>query len=164
MANVTTSENMKKIILQAEIAGVLNDLLVRSHVDNVLVTNADGTHGLLSEKLATMIVDINLKANSTDVTQEITAANDALYNRIMGITDEDGTAVKDAYDTLKEVANYLTEHGSVVEGFTTDISGLKTAVQELQTNMTKVEKSDINGNVKVNGQEVKVYEHPETLK
>ena len=162
MANVTTSENMKMIILQAEIAGVLNDLLVRSHVDNVLVTKEDGSQILLSEKLAEMIAAINLKANSTDVTAEITAANDALYNRIMGITAEDGATVEEAYDTLKEVANYLKEHGSVVQGFTTDISDLKTAVEALQTGMTKVEKSDINGNVKVNGAEVPVYEHPET--
>ena len=160
--NVVENENMKMIILQAEIEGVLHDLLVRSHVDNVLATKEDGTKILLSEKLAEMIAAINLKANSADVTQEITDANNALYNRIMGITAEDGATVEEAYDTLKEVANYLKEHGSVVQGFTTDISDLKAAVEALQTGMTKVEESSTNGNIVVNGQEKKVYTHPET--
>ena len=77
-------------------------------------------------------------------------------------TAEDGATVNEAYDTLKEVAEYLTAHGDVVQGFTTDIAGLKTAVEALQSGMTKVEHSDTNGNVKVDGAEVVVYQHPAT--
>lgn len=157
----TTSEQMKMVILQGEINGVLTDLMARSHVDNVIVEEG-GQQKSLSAKLAEIVAAINLKASSATVATDIQNANDALYNRIMGITAEDGTTVNAAYDTLKEVADYLAAHGDVVQGFTTDISGLKTAVSALQTGMTKVEHSDTNGNVKVDNAEVVVYQHPAT--
>lgn len=160
--SITTSANMKKVVFQGEVNGVLTDLMALSHVDNVIYEKPDGSKIALSEKLAEIIAEIALKADSTDVTADIKAANDALYNKIMGITAEDGTTVNEAYDTLKEVANYLTEHGTVVQGFTSDISDLKTAVQALQQAVITVEKSDTNGNVKVNGNEVQVYKHPDT--
>lgn len=159
--SITTSANMKKAIFQQEINGVLYDLLALTHVDNVIFENSDGTKVALSEKLAEIIAAVALKADSTAVTSEIEAANNALYKRIMGLANDD-TTVNEAYDTLKEVADYLTAHGDVVQGFTTDIADLKTAVQTLQTGMTKVEKSDTNGNVKVDGAEVQVYVHPST--
>lgn len=157
----TTSDKMKMVIFQDEVNGVLTDLMARSHVDNVIYEEG-GQQKALSTKLAEIIAAIALKANSADVTAEIKAADDALYNKIMGITAEDGTTVNEAYDTLKEVAEYLTAHGDVVQGFTTDIAGLKTAVEALQSGMTQVEHSDTNGNVKVDGAEVVVYQHPAT--
>lgn len=157
----TSSEKMKMVILQGEVNGVLTDLMARSHVDNVIYEEG-GVQKALSEKLAEVIAAVALKADSDDVTKDIKTANDALYNKIMGITAEDGATVNEAFDTLKEVADYLAEHGSVVQGFTNDISGLKSTVEALQTGMTKVEKSETNGNVKVNGEEVVVYQHPET--
>ena len=157
----TTSEKMKMVIFQDEVNGVLTDLMARSHVDNVIFEEG-GKQIALSTKLAEIIAAIAAKADSTAVTADIKAANDALYNKIMGITAEDGATVNEAYDTLKEVAEYLTAHGEVVQGFTTDIANLKKTVETLQTGMTKVEKSDTNGNVKVDGAEVVVYQHPAT--
>lgn len=157
----TTSEKMKMVIFQDEVNGVLTDLMARSHVDNVIFEEG-GKQIALSTKLAEIIATIAAKADSTAVTADIKAANDALYNKIMGITAEDGATVNEAYDTLKEVAEYLTAHGEVVQGFTTDIANLKKTVETLQTGMTKVEKSDTNGNVKVDGAEVVVYQHPAT--
>ncbi len=157
----TTSDKMKMVIFQDEVNGVLTDLMARSHVDNVIYEEG-GQQKALSTKLAEIIAAIALKADSATVTDDIKAANDALYNKIMGITAEDGTTVNEAYDTLKEVAEYLTAHGDVVQGFTNDIAGLKTAVETLQSGMTKVEHSDTNGNVKVDGAEVVVYQHPAT--
>lgn len=159
--SITTSANMKKAIFQQEINGVLYDLLALTHVDNVIFENDDGTKVALSEKLAEIIAAVALKADSTAVTSEIEAANNALYKRIMGLANDD-TTVNEAYDTLKEVADYLTAHGDVVQGFTADIADLKTTVRTLQTGMTKVEKSNTNGNVKVDGNEVQVYVHPST--
>lgn len=159
--SITTSENMKKVVFQAEVNGVLTDLLALTHVDNVIYEK-DGVKVALSEKLAEIISAVAAKADSTDVASDIKTANDALYNKIMGITADDGTTVNEAYDTLKEVADYLAGHGTVVQGFTDDISGLKTAVADLQKGVQKVEKSDTNGNVKVDGNEVTVYTHPAT--
>ena len=155
----TTSDKMKMVIFQDEVNGVLTDLMARTHVDNVIYEEG-GKQIALSEKLASLIATVAAKADSAAVTADIKTATDNLYNKIMGITAEDGTPVAEAYDTLKEVANYLTEHGSVVQGFTNDISGLKKSVEDLKTGMTKVEKSDTNGNVKVDGAEVVVYQHP----
>lgn len=155
----TKSDKLKQVIFQEEIDGVLTDLMARTHVDNVIYEEG-GKQIALSEKLASLIATVAAKADSAAVTADIKTATDNLYNKIMGITAEDGTPVTEAYDTLKEVANYLTEHGSVVQGFTNDISGLKKSVKDLKTGMTKVEKSDTNGNVKVDGAEVVVYQHP----
>lgn len=157
----TTSEKMKMVIFQDEVNGVLTDLMARSHVDNVIFEEG-GKQIALSTKMAEIIAAIAVKADSANVTAEIKAANDALYNKIMGITAEDGTTVNETFDTLKEIAEYLTTHGEVVQGFTTDIANLKKTVETLQTGMTKVEKSDTNGNVKVDGAEVVVYQHPAT--
>lgn len=155
----TKSNKLKQVIFQEEIDGALTDLMARTHVDNVIYEEG-GKQIALSEKLASLIATVAAKADSAAVTADIKTATDNLYNKIMGITAEDGTPVAEAYDTLKEVANYLTEHGSVVQGFTNDISGLKKSVEDLKTGMTKVEKSDTNGNVKVDGAEVVVYQHP----
>lgn len=155
----TKSDKLKQVIFQEEIDGVLTDLMARTHVDNVIYEEG-GKQIALSEKLASLIATVATKADSNNVTADIKTATDNLYNKIMGITAEDGAPVAEAYDTLKEVANYLTEHGSVVQGFTNDISGLKKSVEDLKTGMTKVEKSDTNGNVKVDGAEVVVYQHP----
>lgn len=155
----TKSDKLKQVIFQEEIDGVLTDLMARTHVDNVIYEEG-GKQIALSEKLASLIATVATKADSNNVTADIKTATDNLYNKIMGITAEDGAPVAEAYDTLKEVANYLTEHGSVVQGFTNDISGLKKSVEDLKTGMTKVEKSDTNGNVKVDGAEAVVYQHP----
>ena len=155
----TKSDKLKQVIFQEEIDGVLTDLMARTHVDNVIYEEG-GKQIALSEKLASLIATVAAKADSDDVTADIKTATDNLYNKIMGITAEDGAPVAEAYDTLKEVANYLTEHGSVVQGFTNDISGLKKSVEDLKNGMTKVGKSDTNGNVKVDGAEVVVYQHP----
>lgn len=157
----TTSAQMKQVIFQDEINGVLTDLMARSHVDNIIYEEG-GQQIALSAKLASMIAAIAAKADSTAVASDIQTATNNLYNRIMGITGEEGDTVAAAYDTLKEVAQYLTDHGSVVAGFTSDISGLQTAVQTLQNTMTAVEHSETNGNVKVNNEEVQVYRHPDT--
>lgn len=159
--SITTSANMKKAIFQQEIGGVLYDLLALTHVDNVIFENTDGSKVALSEKLAEIIAAVALKADSADVTEEITTANNALYKKIMGLANDD-TTVNEAYDTLKEVADYLTAHGDVVQGITTDIAGLKNTVQTLQAGMTQVEHSTTNGNIKVDGEEVQVYTHPST--
>ena len=78
-------------------------LYTSSHVDNVIYEEG-GQQKALSAKLAEIIAAVALKADSTAVTADIKAANDALYNKIMGITAEDGATVNEAYDTLKEVA------------------------------------------------------------
>jgi phage-related protein len=160
MATITTTANMKTVLLQAEIAGKLESLLAITNTDNVYYKDGD-SEVKLTAKLAEIIASISSLPTDSNVDTKIKTATDTLYNKIMGTTDGT-TTVNEAYDTLKEVADYLTEHGSVVQGFTNDISSLKDSVKALQDGMTKVEASDTNGNVKVNGEEVSVYRHPAT--
>lgn len=158
---ITTTAGMRAVLLQAEISGQLEKLLAITNTDNVYYKDGE-TEVKLTAKIAEIIASIASLPTSSGVTAEIETATTNLYNQIMGITAEDGTPVKEAFDTLKEVANYLDAHGDVVQGFTTDINGLKTAVETLQTGMTQVEASETNGNIKVDGAEVTVYTHPAT--
>ena len=229
---------IKKVLLSKKISGVIYDIFPKTSAD--VVAYGESTVAAALAEFATGLANVYTKSESDAA---IKASADALYNKIMGITEEEGSTVAEAYDTLKEVAAWIDEHGEVAAAFTTDIAALKTAVgvapaegvegsgllkamadaqaaiesnngdiEELQTavdnlevavgdansglvkqvadletavdtlettvgdensglvkqvadlekNMTVVEESETNGNVKVNGEEVTVYTHPET--
>lgn len=231
---------IKKVLLSKKIDGVIYDIFPKTSAD--VVTYGEST---VAATLAQFATDLSNVYTKTDADSAIKASSDALYNKIMGITAEDGTTVDEAFDTLKEVAAWIKEHeGDIVAGFTTDINALKTAVgvapaegvegsgllkamadvqaavasndediadldeavtaletavgdansglvkamadaqaaiTALQTTVgdensglvkrvadleavgsTKVEASETNGNIKVDGEEVVVYTHPET--
>lgn len=108
--------DIKRFLFTSKINGVLHDVMAVSDTTNVRVYKTDGTYTMLSDEL-------------TKLANSITSANDELYNKIMGFTDSDKT-IDEAYDTLKEVAAYLEEHGDVVTGFATAISALQNKVGE----------------------------------
>lgn len=95
MANVA-----KKAILRALVEGVLTDLMVKTQADNVYL---DG-NTTLAAKLSEMITAINERAKSTDVTAEIGEAISALIG-----------GAPTTYDTLKEIADYISAHEEVVD-------------------------------------------------
>lgn len=169
--------NIKKTVLRKKIEGVVYDVYLKTSAD--LVEFNDSTVAAALESIATQITDIT-KINGT-IDTKIDAASIELYNRIMGITEEDGATVAEAYDTLKEVAIYLTEHGDVVTGIINrisaleatvgneeaglvkDVADLQEAMSELNSNgVSFVEASTTNGNILVNGEETVVYKHPES--
>ena len=231
---------IKKVLLSKKIGNVIYDIFPKTSAE--VVAYGDST---VAATLAQFAADLLNVYNKTDADAAIKASSDALYNKIMGITAEDGTTVDEAFDTLKEVAAWISEHeGDIAAGFTADIAALKTAVgvapaegvegsgllkamadvqAAVQTNTediadlsdavealetavgdansglvkamadaqaaitalqgtvgdensglvkrvtdleakeaTKVEASETNGNVKVDGEEIVVYTHPET--
>ena len=160
------ANSVKHTILTKKINGVLYDLYPKT--DASIVVHNDTTVAAELESIASTLHD--LANGDTSIDARIEAAKTALYNQIMGITEEDGATVAEAFDTLKEVANYLTEHGSVVQGFTNDIASLKTTVGNAESGLVKdvadlkavgsvkVEASETNGNIKINGVETKVYD------
>lgn len=225
--------SIKKVLLSKKISNTIYDIFPKTSADVVVYGETT-----VASELAKFANDLKNVYTKSDTDTAITTSANNLYNKIMGITEEDGATVTEAYDTLKEVAAWIEEHGDVATGFTTDISALKTAVgdadsglvkgladanaaiasndsdiedlqnavnaletalgdansgltkrvadlestvgnadsglvknvTDLQTKVeslievggTKVEKSEINGNVKVDGVEVNVYTHPET--
>jgi hypothetical protein len=99
----------KKAIMKALIEGVITELMVKTQTDNVYLDDGATT---LSAKLAEMVTAINLRAKSTDVTAEISAAIDELINGAPG-----------TYDTLKEIADYISTNESAVDALNAAIGG-----------------------------------------
>ena len=103
MANIA-----KKAILRAKLEGVLTDLLVKTNADNVYV----GESTTLTSKLAEIVADIATRAKSTDVTTEIGTAINNLRTELMG------EGVPEAYDTFKELADYIESHQEAADALT----------------------------------------------
>ena len=193
---------IKKVLLSKKINNVIYDIFPKTSAD--VVVYGEST---VAATLAQFAADLANVYTIEGADAAIKASSDALYNKIMGITDEDGTTVSEAYDTLKEVAAWIDSHeGDIAAAFATDIAALKTAVGDAESGLvkamadaqaaiealqgvvgdaesglvkdmadaqaaiealqavgsTKTEASEVNGNIKVDGQEVVVYTHPET--
>ena len=146
--------NMQKTIAKIKVEGVLKEITFKTTGEQVVM--ADG-------RTAEAVIASILTSIANLPNEKVKISCDALYNKIMGLTDSD-TTINEAYDTLKEVADWIDTHGELAAQFTNDISGLKSAVQALQAiGATKVEKSETNGNIKIDGQEVTVYTPPATV-
>ena len=112
----------QKAILTAKIEGVLKDLMVKTTADQVFI-DSDTT---LDVKLAEVISALGGKAASshTHTQAEIVGLEDALTSR--PTTETMNTAISTAiseliggapetYDTLKEIADYISAHADVVD-------------------------------------------------
>lgn len=123
----------KNAILKAKIEGVIYEIMVKTGAANVYVDDTT----TLSAKLAEIIADLALKATKTELTDglalkaekshthaqaDVTGLEDALTAR--PTTDAMNTAISTAisglingapetYDTLKEIADYISEHANV---------------------------------------------------
>jgi hypothetical protein len=165
---------IKNVYLKKKIAGTVYDIYPRSSADMIEYDGSTVAAKLAS--LATGVGDVYTKSEADDKLTE-------LYNKIMGFTDADKT-INDAYDTLKEVAAWLDENddvstlisdlaavvGDADSGLVKDVNALKTAVGDSNSGLvkdvaalqavgaTKVEASATNGNIKINGTEVTVYD------
>ena len=115
---------IKKVLVQKKIEGVIYDIYQKTSADVVVYDDAS----TVAQKIAELVTGLdNVTKQDGTIDSKIKAESEALYNKIMGFTEGDKT-INEAYDTLKEVAKYLEDHGSVVQGFTTDIAGLKTTI------------------------------------
>lgn len=114
MSNVT-----KKAILRALVEGVLTDLMVQTKADNVYLDDTT----TVAAKLAEMVTAINERAKSTDVTTQISAAINGLIN-----------GAPATYDTLKEIADYITTHQEAADALTAAVGNKadKTTVEAIQ--------------------------------
>lgn len=151
---------MEYVIAKIKLEGTLKEVLFKT--TGALVTMADGRTA--EAVIADVLQQITSLPTDSGIDNKISAATDELYNKIMGITDEDGTTVDEAFDTLKEVAKYINEHGEAAAEMVSGIAALQTAIEALEAvGATKVEGSEQNGYIKINGQQIKVYTPPETI-
>ena len=80
--------------------------------------------------------------SSTEVDAKIKTACDDVFNKIIGTTDQ--ADLNAAFDTLKEVSDYLAAHGTVVDGFTSDINDLKSKIEALNAAATHANIDTLN--------------------
>lgn len=168
---------IKKVLLQKKIGDAIYDVYPKTSSDVVVFTTAEGTETTVAAQLQEVIEGLAGVITADNVDQKIKDACDATYNKVMGIAGET-TTVNEAYDTLVEVATYIEEHGDVVtgimdritalegvvgdetKGLVKDVADIKSDIEAMD--YSKVVKSETNGNVMVDGEEVVVYTHPET--
>ena len=85
-----------------------------------------------THNLSSIIKDIKDEVeqyDDTEIRNLIDTKLNDLYNKVMGITDEDSTTVTEAYDTLKEVSKYITEDGKVAAEILNKIATVEAALK-----------------------------------
>lgn len=138
--------SIKKVLLQKKVQETVVDIFPKTSAD--VVVYGDST---VAQALAGFATDMKNYYTKTEADEATTKACNDLYNKILGKTDDD-TTIDEAYDTLKEVANWIDAHGEVAAAFTTDIAALKKAVGDDNSGLVKgladakaaIESNDIN--------------------
>ncbi|MCB6992885.1 hypothetical protein LI177_05220 [bacterium 210820-DFI.6.37] len=92
----------KNAILKAMIEGVVTDIMVKTNAENVTVTDG-ATEKTLAEKLAEIATSAASGITAAEADSKISAA-------ISGLID----GAPATYDTLKEIADYISTHEEVV--------------------------------------------------
>lgn len=123
--------SIKKVLLQKKVQDAVVDIFPKTSAE--VVVYGDSTVAAALAGFATDLKDYYKKTEADAATKK---ACDDLYNKIMGKTDDD-TTIDEAYDTLKEVADWIDEHGEVAAGFTNDIAALKKAVGDDKSGLVK---------------------------
>ena len=103
----------KKAILRAKVEGALVDLLVQTNAENVMVDE----NTTLTAKLAAIVAAAATPA-------DITTAISALRTELMG------EGVPEAYDTFKELADYIESHQTAADALTAAV-GNKAALDSI---------------------------------
>lgn len=122
---------VKNAILKAMIEGAITDLMVKTNAANVYVDDTT----TLAAKLSELITSLNGKATKTEMNNAISTAINNLINGAPG-----------TYDTLKEIADYISSHEDVVSTLNTAIGNKadKTTVTALQTTVSAIQ-TTVNG-------------------
>jgi hypothetical protein len=145
--------------------------MVQTASDNVIVNSSTGE--TLADRLAQIATDIsNAIAGGitpSQVDAKISAAISALINE-----------APETYDTLKEIADYISTNETAMAALNAAIGNkvdkvtgkglsandftdtLLAKLNGIAAGATKVEGSTTNGNVKIGGTETAVYTHPAT--
>lgn len=159
----------KNVLLQMKIEDVLTDILVQTGSDNVIV---DATS---NKTLTTRLSEIVAQIKNV---QDIAVKEETIKGWISTAISDLINGAPETYDTLKEIADYISNNQTAVEALNSAIGtkvdkvegkglsandftdALKSKLDAISTGANKTEKSATNGNIKVDGVEVTVYTHP----
>lgn len=156
--------NAKYAIMKAKIEGVVTELMVKTNVDRVYMTE-NGQEITLASKLADIILAIDGKATPTDVTNAVAALKQELM----------GDLPKEAYDTFTELAAYIEEHEDAATALQEAIGNKadKTTVEAIQQTLaglgalatkSTVSESDLDAALKEKLSNVDASKHTHTNK
>lgn len=85
-----------------------------------------------THKMSDLINDVEseetVSYDDTQIREDFNNALSDLYNKVMGITDEDSTTVDEAYNTLKEVSKYIKEDGEAAAEMLDTIAAIEEAL------------------------------------
>ena len=155
----------KNVVLQMMIENVLTDIMAQTGADNVIVDST--TNEMLSTRLATIAADIQAAAAAGITMEQVQAAIDTEISALI-----DGAP--ETRETLNELAECLATNEDAVAALNAAIDkvegkglsandftdALLNKLNGIAEGATKTEASDTNGNIKINGVETKVYNHP----
>lgn len=99
----------KAILSKIKLNGEIKDLIAKSNGENVAVTY-NGKAQTLSEALAKILDSITGLPN-----------NEAMTTAIGNAIDELIGGAPETYNTLKEIADYITEHGTAAAALTAEV-------------------------------------------
>lgn len=121
--------DIQRAILQAKIEGILKKIIVKTNADNVMYDDST----TLTTKLAEILASLDKKAEASAVTTEIQQKIDAAVN---GLID----GAPDTYNTLKEIADYISQHEEAKEALQKAIGDKldKTTFQTFQNSVEKL--------------------------
>lgn len=111
--------NVRNAILTALLEGAVVELMVKTKVDNVYIDDTT----TLAAKLAEIIASLNAKVTPDAMNSAISAAIDGLID-----------GAPETYNTLKEIATYISEHEDVVSALNSAIGNKadKNTVEAIQ--------------------------------
>lgn len=101
----------KYILEQIKLEGELKELLVKTDGENVAVTY-NGTETTLAAALASIYTSVTSLPTDTGIDAKISAAIDGLIG-----------GAPETYDTLKEIADYISEHKDAADALAAAVGG-----------------------------------------
>lgn len=169
-ANGTLSVNGKDVAIKGLAALAYKAQVSEADLDSALTA-------VLAAKAAKADVDTLIGSDAGKSARAI--ANEELAAQLIP------EGAKEALDTLTEIAQWIQDHpddASAMNAAITKLNGIvagiggdedeyatvmtaiegkiTAALKDIASGATKVEKSEVNGNIKINGQETVVYTHP----
>ena len=146
---------IKNVYLKKKIGSAIFDIYPHTDAAITAYTKGSGqdvTQTTVAAELAALATGLAGVITEQTVDNKISTATTNLYNQIMGFTDaEGGHTINEAYDTLKEVADYLSGDGGAAAtlaalastvgdangGLVKDTADLKTTVGDSTSGLVK---------------------------